>query len=89
MMRRPTIHQVSEKTDESSRRNNSLPPGEQLYLKRMHDVDLSRLTDDELALLEKLIAKAEGKCEGRIIPPFIVEFVEAEADESRGMSEEK
>jgi hypothetical protein len=55
----------------------------------MNDVDLSRLDDDELALLEKLIAKAEGKCEGRIIPPFIVEFVEAEADESRGMSEEK
>jgi hypothetical protein len=30
MMRRPTIHQVSERTDESSRRNNFLPRGEQL-----------------------------------------------------------
>ena len=52
-------------------------------------MDLSLLTDSEVELLEKLIAKAEGNFEGRIIPPFIVEFVEAATDESRGMSEEK
>ena len=44
--------------------------------------DLSRLTEAELELLEKLIAKAEGKFEGRIIPPFIVEFVDAGPIES-------
>jgi hypothetical protein len=52
-------------------------------------MDLSLLTDSDVELLEKLIAKAEGNFEGRIIPPFIVEFIKAEADEPRGMSEEK
>jgi hypothetical protein len=38
-------------------------------------VDLSRLTDDERELLDKLIAKAEGRFPNKIIPPFIVGFV--------------
>ena len=45
-------------------------------------MDLSLLTDSELELLEKLIAKAEGKFEGKIIAPFIVEFVDAGPIES-------
>jgi hypothetical protein len=60
-------------------------------LKRMNDVDLSKLTDDERELLEKLIAKAEGRFLGKIIPAFIVEFVDAGQNmiESRGTTEEK
>jgi hypothetical protein len=45
-------------------------------------MDLSLLTDSELELLEKLIAKAEGRFLGKIIPAFIVEFVEARQIES-------
>jgi hypothetical protein len=34
-------------------------------------------TDSERELLEKLLAKARGEFDGRIIAPFIVEFVDA------------
>jgi hypothetical protein len=52
-------------------------------------MDLSLLTDSEIELLEKLIAKAEGRFLGKIIPAFIVEFVDAGQNmiESRGMEE--
>jgi len=39
-------------------------------------VDLSKLNDDELALLERLIAKAEGRFAGDKNPAFKIEFVE-------------
>ena len=45
-------------------------------------MDLSKLTDNERELLEKLIAKAEGRFLGKIIAPFIVEFVDAGPIES-------
>ena len=40
--------------------------------------DLSKLTDDELELLEKLLAKAAGEFEGDAVPTFRVvrEFVD-------------
>ena len=37
-------------------------------------MDLSKLTDNERELLEKMIANAEGRFLGKIIPAFIVEF---------------
>ena len=45
-------------------------------------MDLSLLTDNERELLDKLIAKAEGRFLGKIIAPFIVEFVDAGPIES-------
>ena len=39
--------------------------------------DLSRLSDDEIALLERILKKAAGELEGEITPPpFKIEFVE-------------
>jgi hypothetical protein len=37
--------------------------------------DLSRLSDDEIALLERILKKAAGGFEGEITPPFKIEFV--------------
>jgi hypothetical protein len=37
--------------------------------------DLSKLTDDELELLEKLLAKAAGEFEGDAVPTFRIERV--------------
>ncbi|HWY87090.1 MAG TPA: hypothetical protein VNX28_10215 [Gemmataceae bacterium] len=37
--------------------------------------DLSRLSDDEIALLERILKKAAGGFEGEITP-FKIEFVE-------------
>ena len=45
-------------------------------------MDLSLLTASEIELIEKLIAKAEGRFLGKIIAPFIVEFVDAGPIES-------
>lgn len=64
--------------------NNSRPPVEgnllclrdwQLFLKRMNDVDLSRLTDDERELLGRLLLKAAGELEGEVIPTFRIERI--------------
>jgi hypothetical protein len=38
--------------------------------------DLSRLSDDELELLGRLLLKAAGEFEGDVNPPFRIEFVE-------------
>ena len=40
--------------------------------------DLSRLSDDELALLERILKKAAGGFEGDVCPPFRIEFIAAE-----------
>jgi hypothetical protein len=74
MMRRRSIRQVTETTAESSRRNNFLPRGEQLF-KRNRAMDLSKLTDEEIKLLERLMLKAAGELVGDVAPPFRVEFV--------------
>jgi hypothetical protein len=57
-------------------------PAAGLFIKDDAVTDLSRLTDDELELLEKLIAKAEGRFLGRIIPALVVEYVDAGPIES-------
>jgi hypothetical protein len=38
-------------------------------------MDLSKLNDEEIALLERLLSKASGQFEGDVAPPFRVEFV--------------
>jgi hypothetical protein len=43
-------------------------------------MDLSRLTDSELELLERLLAKASGAFHGEISPPFRVEFVDGNTE---------
>jgi len=40
--------------------------------------DLSRLSDDEIALLERILKKASGELEGDVCPPFRIEFIAAE-----------
>jgi hypothetical protein len=37
--------------------------------------DLSRLTDDELELLEQLLKKAAGELDGDVVPTFRIERV--------------
>jgi hypothetical protein len=43
-------------------------------------MDLSKLNDDELKLLERILAKASGLFEGEIAPPFRVEFVDGKTE---------
>ena len=38
-------------------------------------LDFSKLNDDELKLLERLLSKAIGQFDGEVAPPFRVEFV--------------
>jgi hypothetical protein len=49
-----------------------------LFQKDTTVTDLSRLTDEELALLERLLSKAAGEIVGDVIPQFRVmrEFVD-------------
>jgi hypothetical protein len=37
-------------------------------------LDLSKLNDDKLELLERLLKKATGEFDGDVAPPFRVEF---------------
>jgi hypothetical protein len=45
------------------------------FFERTNDVDLSRLDDSELALLERLLLKASGQLDGDVIPQFRIERV--------------
>jgi hypothetical protein len=53
-------------------------------------MDLSKLTDEEIELLERLLLKAAGEFVGDVTPPFRIEFVDrvesnAAADVLRGL----
>jgi hypothetical protein len=43
-------------------------------------MDLSKLNDEEIALLERLLEKAMGQFEGEVAPPFRVEFVNGKTE---------
>ena len=38
--------------------------------------DFSRLSDEELELLERMLLKAAGEFTGDVVPPFRIEFVD-------------
>jgi hypothetical protein len=44
-------------------------------LKVNDDYDLSRLSDDEMRLLERLLTKAAGEHDEAVFAPFVIEFV--------------
>ena len=46
-------------------------------LSQRDDMDLKKLNDDELELLERLLEKAAGKLVGDVVPPFRIEFMNA------------
>jgi hypothetical protein len=54
-----------------------LAPAAGPFIRGDNVYDLSRLSDEEFGLLEKLLKKASGELEGEIITPsFKIEFVE-------------
>ena len=59
----------------ASRFNPKLPAsrdmsGAERDLSQRDDMDLKKLNDDELELLERLLQKAAGKLVGDVVPPF-------------------
>ena len=38
-------------------------------------MDLSKLNDEEIKLLERLMLKAAGQLDGAVVAPFVVEFI--------------
>jgi hypothetical protein len=67
----------------SDSRQQPWKPGDrQLFEKDDAILDLSKLNDDKLELLERLLKKAAGEFDGDVAPRFRVEFVNRNTIES-------